>query len=298
MTILEQLPVSSRPHWQLYSDWCEACGIAPVPASTEQLASYGRHVPAAFSTTVARMHAVRLAHELAGAPFPIPTAEPVTAVRTGNEWVPVGDAIAAVPVTRYPVGMVGRRDALVLLLLDQLRLSRRQARAVSVAVIDPDQWSIAGADLARSDPAATCERCVLSRWLRVLGPAALGRRLSAAEILDPALHSELHDCDEPLDALWRSAPILLPAIDQHGWLDNHRPLSTRTISTITARRQDPILEPAENYPKTRVPRNVPTESLQEVADAYDDVDERVAALLLRTRELLAEIEPRAGGGFS
>ncbi|NQX13714.1 hypothetical protein HQQ80_18965 [Microbacteriaceae bacterium VKM Ac-2855] len=293
MAILEKLPVSSRPHWQLYVDWCEARGIVPVPASVKQLATYAQEVPAAFSTTVARIRAIRIAHELAGALFPYPAPSPVPAVRSGKEWASIPDAIAAVPVTRYPVGLVGRRDAFVLLLLDLLRLSRRQAGAVSVAEVDPDRWFIAGVELLRTDPAATCARCVLSRWLRVLGPAALGRRLSAAEVLDPGLHTESHDCDEPLDAAWTSAPVLLPAIDQHGWLDNHRPLSIRTISAITATRQDPTVEPADNYPKSRTRRDTPAMSLREVADAHDDLDERVAALLLHTRDLLAQIEAPA-----
>lgn len=290
MTILEKLPVSSRPHWQLYADWCEARGRVPVHASVEQLAAYAQEVPAAFSTTGARIRAVRIAHELAGAPFPYPVVSPVSAVRSGEGWAPISDAIAAVPVTRYPAGLVGRRDAFVLLLLDRLRLSRSQARAVSVAAVDPDRWRIASVELLRRNPAATCERCVLSRWLRVLGPAALGRRLSVAEVLDPGLHTESHDCDEPLDAAWTSAPVLLPAIDQHGWLDNHRPLSVRTISAITAVRQDPTVEPTDNYPKARTRRNTPAMSLREVADAYDELDERVAAILLHTRTLLAQID--------
>lgn len=290
MNILEQLPVSSRALWQLYVDWCEARELEPVPATGEQLASYLREVPAAFSTSVARIRVIRIAHALVAAPFPIPLAASPSAVREGSGWVPVREAIVAMPVTRYPVGLVGRRDALVLLLLDRLRLSRRGVGAVSVGDIDVDGWTIAGVQLQRSERAVSCERCVLSRWLRVLGPAALGMRFSTAELLDPNRHNEEHDCETPLDDGWTVAPTLLPAIDRYGWLDNHRALSTRSISAITVRRQDPTVEPADNYPQARPRSSVPVMSLQEVADAYEDLDERVTALLLLTRDLVTEMD--------
>jgi len=35
-------------------------------------------------------------------------------------------------------------------------------------------------------------------------------------------------------ARWRAAAVLLPAIDRHGWLDDYRPISTRTIRTRLA----------------------------------------------------------------
>lgn len=161
---------------------------------------------------------------------------------------------------------------------------------MSIADVDGNKWTIAGARLQRSELAATCERCVLSRWLRVLGPAALGMRFSTAEVLEPTRHSDEHDCELPLDDGWTAAPTLLPAIDQYGWLDNHRALSTRTISAITARRQDVAVEPADNYPQVRPPSEAPIMSLQEVADAYDDLDERVTALLLLTRDLVSEMD--------
>jgi hypothetical protein len=293
MNNLEQLPVSSRAHWQLYADWCDARELETMPATGEQLAAYLREVPAAFSTSVARIHAIRIAHTLLGQLFPIPLVAPPSAVRVGERWAPVVQAIAAMPVTRYPVGLVGRRDALVLLLLDRLQLSRRRIRAVSIADVDVNEWTIAGTRVQRSEPAATCERCVLSRWLRVLGPAALGMRFSTAEVLDPGRHSDEHDCETLLDDGWTAAPTLLPAIDQYGWLDNHRALSIRSISAITARRQDPNVESADNYPQVRPRSEHSGMSLQEVAKAYDDLDERVTALLLLTRDLVTELDSPA-----
>jgi hypothetical protein len=87
-------------------------------------------------------------------------------------------------------------------------------------------------------------------------------------------------CELPLDDGWTAASVLLPAIDQYGWLDNHGALSIRSISTITARRQDADVEQADKYPRVRTRSDAPTMSLQEVADAYDDLDKRVTALLL------------------
>ncbi|NQX12271.1 hypothetical protein HQQ80_11590 [Microbacteriaceae bacterium VKM Ac-2855] len=290
MGILEQLPVSSRAHWQLYADWCDARDLETVPATGEQLAAYLREVPAAFSTSVARIRAIRIAHAFIAAPFPIPLSSPPSAVRVGEGWAPVAQAIAAMPVTRYPVGLVSRRDAFILLLLDRLQLSRRRIRAVAITDVDVRQWTIAGVRLQWSEPAVTCERCVLSRWLRVLGPAALGMRFSAAEALDPTRHSDEHDCELPLDDGWIAAPTLLPAIDRYGWLDNHRPLSTRSISAITARRQDPTIDPADNYPQVRPRSPEPAMSLRQVADAYDDLDERVTALLVLTHDLVIEMD--------
>ncbi|WP_132438080.1 MULTISPECIES: hypothetical protein [unclassified Rathayibacter] len=286
--VLEQLPVSSRAAWQLYLDWCAATDAVAVPATLAELGRFFAAVPAAPATAITRVRALRLGHLLLGAPFPVAPMEPARAVRVGAGWVSATHALQAIPITRYPAGLIGRRDAFLLLLLDQLHLTRAQARVVvgtDVAVEEP--FTIAGAIIAGVDDAASCWRCVMTRWLRVLGPAALGFRYSVREILDPTLHSDTHDCATAVPDDWRSAPTLLPAIDQHGWLNPQRPLSTRAMSTITAHRQNATLLPADNRPRPRLTPST-SHSLQDLADGYDDIDVRLAALLQRTATLLAD----------
>jgi hypothetical protein len=284
-SILEQLPTTSRPAWQLYTDWCAAIGVPAMPAPPQQLQAFLRDVPAAFSTSSARIRAIRAAHAITGTPFPDAPTPISLALRTGGEWASVETALQAMPLTRYPAGLVGRRDALVLLLLDHLHLTREGARAVRIADVDLTRWRLVGTPLPATDSTVACPRCILSRWLRVLGPAALGFRTSVRELLDPAAFTDEHDCTNPLENTWTAAPNLLPAIDRHGWLTNTT-ISTRTISTLTARRQDPALPPAHHRPRPISPNSRPPLTLQALADAYDDLDERLTALLLRTNDLL------------
>ncbi|MCJ1675437.1 hypothetical protein MT355_19410 [Rathayibacter sp. VKM Ac-2929] len=291
-SLLEQLPASSRPAWQLYTDWCAATGVAAMPAPPQQLQAFLRDVPAAFSTSAARVRVIRAAHTITGIPFPDAPTPISPALRTGAEWANVETALQALPLTRYPAGLVGRRDALVLLLLDHLHLTRESARAVRIADVDLTRWRLAGTPLPATDSTVACSRCILTRWLRVLGPAALGFRTSVRELLDPAAFTDEHDCTAPLEDTWSVAPNLLPAIDRHGWLTNTT-ISTRTISTLTARRQDPALPPAHHRPRLISPSSRPSLTLQALADAYDDLDERLTALLLRTDVLLATTPPAA-----
>jgi hypothetical protein len=287
--VLEHLPASSRPHWQLYADWCAAVDVPAVPATLTQLSQFFAAVPVAPSTATARVGALRAAHTILGALFPVAPTEPSRPVRVGAGWVSATDALQALPVTRYPAGLVGRRDGFLLLLLDQLHRTRHLARAVTEADIAlTPVFTITGVQIPRADVAASCWRCVSTRWLRVLGPAVLGRRYTVQELLDPTLHQDdAHDCDIALTEDWRAAPTLLPAIDRHGWLTPHQPLSTRAMSAITAHRQQAGQLPTENQLHAR-PRPSTGHSLRDLADGYDDIDARLTELLLRTSTLLAD----------
>lgn len=248
-----------------------------MPATMEQLTAFFAAVPVAASTATARVSALRAAHRLTGAMFPVPPAPPMSPVRAGEGWLTAEDAIAGMPVTRYPVGLVGRRDAFLLLLLGPLRLTYGDAQKVTAGSVEVGlDITVAGTVLPRAADAASCWRCVVTRWLRVFGPAALGFRYTVGEILDPTVFTDAHDCDVvAVTDEWRVAPFLLPAIDRHGSLSPHRPLSSRTMATITARRQQAGQAPAVNRAAT-VPRLADaTRSLQEVADGYDDVDARL-----------------------
>lgn len=286
--VLEHLPVSSRSHWQLYVDWCTAVDAPVVPATLTQLGRFFAAVPAAASTAAARVSALRAGHTLLGEPFPVAPIEPSKPVRVGAGWVSATDALLGLPVTRYPAGLIGRRDGFLLLLLDQLHQTRRGARAIIEADIAlTPALSVAGTEVPRSKRAEVCWRCVATRWLRVLGPAALGFRYTVQELLDPTLHQDSeHDCDIALSDEWRAAPALLPAVDQHGWLAPHRPLSIRTMSAITAQRQRAGQLAADNEVHSRA-RLSTRHSLQGLAAGYDDIDARLAELLLRTSTLLA-----------
>jgi len=286
--VLEHLAASSRPHWQLYADWCAAVDVPAVPATLTKLGRFFAAVPAAQSTATARVGALRAVHTLLGEPFPVAPTELSRPVRSGAGWVSATDALRGLPVTRYPAGLVGRRDGFLLLLLDRLHQTRRNARSVTEADIAlTPALTITGIAIGRADPAETCWRCVVTRWLRVLGPAALGFRYTVHEILDPTFHRDgEHDCDVALSKDWRAAPTLLPAVDQHGWLAPHQPLSVRAISGITAQRQQAGQLSAENRALSRA-RPTTHHSLQDLASSYDAVDARLADLLLRTSRLLA-----------
>ncbi len=142
------------------------------------------------------------------------------------------------------------------------------------------------------------------RWLDILGVAdGLGRgsartALTAADAPTPASPHQ-HTPSEP--ARWRAAAVLLPAIDRHGWLDDYRPISTRTIRTRLAQASrrastDELLTEQPDTPPAATPTAAtaparPAPELDEVLTLLDDLAEDADALNTRIQALLDEHHP-------
>jgi hypothetical protein len=194
--------------------------------------------------------------------------------RTGPDWLTLPDALTAIDTAGWPAGQRGRRDAFLLVLAARTCLTRRDLRRLRPADLglsgpagSPPESGGAGGDPGRRDtpPGTTitvadatitatdhpgaCQACASTRWLRT---AALAHHRSRAAVrehfLRPPQHHEGtaeplgmagagHDCARPVDPGWREAWQLLPAIDQHGWITDWRPMSTRAITAVIAARQ-------------------------------------------------------------
>ena len=282
---------ASVADWNLFEDWCTAAERPCLPASPATIAAFLAEFPAARSTRLGRIAAIRRVHAEGGWPDPFPgaplalTPDPVLA-----------EILAGVMTQSWPAGAAGRRDGFLLVIYAGLRLTRRQIRDLTTADIATGAgWaSVAGRRLTRSEPPGGCPVCAVTRWLRILDvveSAAAGqggwpavKRQLAGQWPKRADGATGHDCARPLGDAWRRSAVLVPAIDRHGWVESDGPLTVRSISTVSIRRhaaaahdQLPVYEP-----KTPSP----------VVTVLAPVDPTRAALILaETKQELSELDP-------
>jgi hypothetical protein len=282
--------------WTLFVDWCESMRVPPLPTTPEEIADFLKEFPAAIETQGRRVRAIRKAHERAGEALSLPTGQVVTAWRKGPEAVELHRALAQLPKYRhrrgFQIALRGRRDGWLLVLIGYLGLTRNQARELHQSQVGLfPRLSINSEPIPKTEPAAECPACAVTRWLRVAGAASFGWWNEVKETVSPVgVDEHHHDCAVGLDGAWRQAETLLPSIDRHGWVTTS-PMSTRAISTVIARRQmfGEISE-IQSRPRPVATGRFAHASSNELADAYDDVDQRAAALLLRLKEVVGEAD--------
>lgn len=279
--------------WELFVDWCASMELASLPTEAEVLATFLAEFPAPIETQGRRVRAVRKAHESAGQPLTLPVAERASALRNGPEWASVPRALAQVPKYGHPKGFEavvrGRRDGWLIVLVGLLGLSRGAARHLDQAVVQLfPRITIKDQPIPRLDPAAECPACAVTRWLRIVGAASFGFTNEIKTTISPGdVDAAEHDCAAGLDGVWRQANTLLPSVDRHGWASAD-PMSERSVSAVMARRQ--TLGPVADVKARVTPTGGPYEhaTMSELADAYDDVDQRAAAVMLRLKAIVDE----------
>lgn len=283
--------IAADRHWELFVDWCLSQDHELEVITPETVESFLDAAPAAASTQRSRVESIRLNLESRGVFISIGRPPSMQTIEVFQSAESLGQALAQIPKSGSPRGLRGRRDAWLLVLIGHLKMSRRQASAVTEDAIELfPQLSVAGHVIKKSDMADTCAACAIYRWLTVLGPAARGYRSDVAEILHPRFAGVPgHACETGLDGEWRLADTLLPGIDRHGWLAGTT-LGLDAISDIVAMRR--ILEDGPTEAVQRVPSSgrYAEASSQDLADAYDDVDRKLAALLARTTAMLGDSE--------
>lgn len=240
-------PAGPQPHpaVRLWADWCHATGTDPHRVDPDSLARHLLDCPAPSRRTrrsrVAAVLAATGATDPAlrdlflGAPPP-----PQPALRSGPDWLPLGEALARIDRDGYPTGVTGRRDAYLLVLLGPVGLTRARAITLTSEDVDvPDTdhgaWpTVAGVSAPFDQDPDRCAACAITRWVRVLAAHTGGGRPAAeAEVTgDPGGHR----CGDPVDQGWVWAPTLAPRIDRHGWFGG--PLTPRAVTGMTAARQD------------------------------------------------------------
>lgn len=241
------------PAWLLFLDWCEAVGASALPATVGTISRFFDDVPASVPTLRARLQAIRRAHHATGAHLAVAREPQPRPWRSGDGWLPLGLALDACPSGGWPSAFRGRRDAWILVLLSPLvRRTRRQVLDLRTKdIIWPQQSpsnspgaasapiTVAGAPIVANleRPPSECPACAVTRWLRVAGLENRWGKASVREFLirEPGVPVE-HDCLAPAPRKWREVWQLAPAIDQHGWVVDWRPMSARSVSLVAATR--------------------------------------------------------------
>ncbi|MFC9357492.1 hypothetical protein ACFTZB_13090 [Rhodococcus sp. NPDC057014] len=116
------VPRRYRYDWALFSDWCTACDHRALPAPPSVLAEFLADHPAADGTQRRRVAAINAVHTRAGLPAPgrAEAIRQLLSTTRADRLARVGERVAQVvpriPVTGWPGGLFGRRDALILTL--------------------------------------------------------------------------------------------------------------------------------------------------------------------------------------
>ncbi|NKX52244.1 hypothetical protein HER39_17045, partial [Arthrobacter deserti] len=275
------------PLWRLFEDWCTPADLPALPTTADVIAQFFAEVPGAPATQAKRLQVIRRVHRDAGQVLALPEPVQVSPWREGEGWLDLADTLARSPVRGWPGGLAGRRDGYLAVLAGACRLTREQARTVAVADINQDRdadWSVRDIPVERTVEPEGCPACAVARWLQVLilwedyGRASVRSRLAGYRpdgehaCLDASGHRDL-----PPET------VLLPAIDQHGWLADWEPVTARTVSAVLAYRQDASRPPAPEHPRPEhegeVREDYQRASLEELTEILDRLDARAAAAL-------------------
>ena len=219
--------------------------------------------------------------------------------------------IAGCPTRGWPTGRWGRRDAFLIVLTEVLGYTHPQARALRPDDLTPPTSGgaaaavlLAGQTVPTDHDPRSCPACAVTRWLEVLGLAdGLGRgsaRMALTAAHAPtATSTHQHRGEDP--ARWRGAAVLLPAIDRHGWHDDYRPMTTRSIRTRLARAAQraraespqptpdtPVEDAAGSAAPAAGERGRSELELDQVLTMLDDLAADADALNARIQALLAD----------
>jgi hypothetical protein len=282
--------------WGLFCDWCSSWELDPIPATADTVGAFLAAFPAARSTQALRVRAIRHRHAAAGFVLDLPGlgAKPSVLWRTDDETLlDVAAAVGQLPRYRFPVGLRGRRDAFVLVAAGSAGLTREQIHRLTPDAITGvgDSILLAGQLVPWDEDPARCPRCAVVRWLRVLGPAWAGDRSRVRDILDVTRAiPDRHDCEDAVDPGWRRVEHLVVALDTHGWVRPGVGLSTRTITTLIAPHRSRTGFVEDTTVRELTGGRFAALSGDELYGEQDDVDARVAELLLRSADLIRDAE--------
>lgn len=284
-------------HWGRFVAWCEAAGHESAPATAATIEQFLTLFPGAASTQRLRRRAIRTHHLAAGFPDPIPTVEVRVWPRSeAGDHAAVGEVLAAIPKYRYPIGLRGRRDAFLTVLLGTLHLTREETRTIAPAdVAVTSIIRIRGHVVPSSDDPASCAACAVTRWLRIVGPVWTGFRGDVIRLLDPTKGNlDLHDCEQPVMGEWRRAEQLLLPLDVHGWARTGVSLSGRSMTSIIPRRRAAAADgstPKEVFGAVaRQPSRFDALTLQETYAELGSTDAAVDDALTRLRAILNDAQ--------
>lgn len=305
------MPARYRHDWALFVDWCAATDHSPVPAGPETLALFLREHPAAIGTQRRRVSAINAVHT-AGGHQPPGRSETVRrridaarAQRLGRTAALLHQMAAQVPTTGWPVGLFGRRDALLLVLAatgmrftDLTRLRRGDVTVDADTLVaitrDGECFRLPPDPGTGGNPAVV----IFQRWAEI--HAFLDEHHSTdllrQHLLDPG-----DVVQEPLTGRRSRQPLLCP-IDRWGHLPYGEPMTPQSVSALvraylsdrapvrkvlpvrspdkTATRVEPeITLDRSYYDRGTAARRRDHQDLEDLADVFDEIDARADALL-------------------
>ena len=196
-TLVAGLRGEHAREWRQFLRWATATDRTPLPASAATLHAYLDAYPGTIATQRGRASAVTAAHRTAHRPSPAEAetirrrlrpgrAERLTAARAHIDAL-----LPHLPVTGFPDGLTGRRDAVILHLAasglswDRIAgLRQRDVHLTDDTVTVGEQPLIV---LSATDIPASCPVAVLLRWATVLtyAPEPTGH-IALADILNGA----------------------------------------------------------------------------------------------------------------
>ncbi|PXW27012.1 UNVERIFIED_CONTAM: hypothetical protein DES50_11482 [Williamsia faeni] len=245
--LVYRLPASHRRDWRLFTDWCTAFDTAPLPASPVTIARFLDFEPGRTRGTLRRrVSAINAAHRIAGH-TPPGTRTAVRGLLSARDrhTETARQVIARLPVSGWPAGLFGRRDALVLTLVCGLGIPLGRVGQLRCGDITVD---VAGSVLhigGGHDITAQLEAdnpygayAVFSRWATVRD---LTLRRPSPMAWAPALHTAPTRAEVP-EVSWHEHydpdAALLPTFDR--WGNPTAPIG-HTTTGLSARAATAIL---------------------------------------------------------
>ncbi|MFC9358718.1 hypothetical protein ACFTZB_19380 [Rhodococcus sp. NPDC057014] len=268
------VPRRYRYDWALFADWCEACDYRVLPAHPSVLAEFLADHPAADGTQRRRVAAVNAVHAGAGLPAPgrAEAIRQLLSIARADRLARVEERVAQVvprlPVTGWPGGLFGRRDALILTLaaaglsfeeIARLRRTDITAERDALVVRVGESWVCVDAE-SGIEPIA-----VYRNWVEVLGfldqyPSTqlLAGRLDKGASLSAFADSARRD----------EQPLLTP-IDQWGHTPyDPTPLTGHSIASLVRAHlagQAPVHKrPPTRQPPTKSGEDAPVEAVVDI----------------------------------
>jgi hypothetical protein len=277
-------------HWARFEAWCTAWGRDALPATPDTVEEFLAHFPGSKTQQRIRRRAIAAQHLAAGVPSPVVVQRPDRVWKGRALVADVERALAEIPKYRHPVGLRGRRDAFLVVLVGFLQLSRQEARVITPTAIEVGSIvKIHGRVIPSNDNPVTCLACAVTRWLRVVGNAYLGHQHETRSLLDSTQADlSVHDCGRPVSERWRRAATMLLSLDTYGWTRPDVPLSKRSITAIIPKRRLASGFVEDVGPHTRKPSRFDGLTAAETYREAGELEVKAAAAFARSAEVLAE----------
>ncbi|KAF0957176.1 hypothetical protein MLGJGCBP_07891 [Rhodococcus sp. T7] len=314
-------PRRYRHDWTLFADCCEACDHRALPTHPSVLVEFLADHPTAEGTQRRRVTAINAVHTGAGLPEPgraetirqlLSTARADRLARVGER---VADVVPRIPVTGWPGGVFGRRDALILTLAAAGVSFEQIARLRRTDIItEDDALMVRVAETWLRIPTEEVNSVdVHSNWIEVLGflDRYPSTRLLAARLdanADLTAFTDHARCDDrPLLTIdrWGHTPFAPTPLTGHavaaivrahltGQPPVHRgPPSRRPPSSAEAQKTLYVAEielEQEYYDRGVAPRRDAHTHLGDVTDLLDSVEDEADRLLADLLVILGNID--------